>query len=84
MEQRGSELDARHLDTVAMARFLAGQVDRAVDLQRQAIERGGDSDEFRRRLRTYRAAQTAIAKATAPAPGAVPATTPTVMIANKE
>ena len=87
MEQRADQLDARQLDTVAMARFLAGHVDRAVELQAQAIERGGNGDEFRRRLRTYRAAQVAIAKAsTAPAlvPGTVPVGAPATMVATKE
>lgn len=63
LEGRGEELDARQLDTVAMAHFLAGHVDRAVALQAQAMERGGRGEEMRQRLRTYRAAQAAIAKA---------------------
>lgn len=73
MEKHAAELDPRLLDTVAMAHFLNGQIDRAVALQAQAIQRGGNGDEFRRRLRTYQAAQVAIAKANAQ-PAAQPAT----------
>jgi hypothetical protein len=73
IEQSGEELDPRLLDTVALARFLNGQVERAVALQKQAIERGGRGDDYRRRLRTYEAAQVALAKAAA-VPAAQPAT----------
>lgn len=61
--QGGNRLDHRYLDTIALARFLNGDVDRAVALQQRAIERGGSNDDYRRRLRTYQAAQAAIAKA---------------------
>lgn len=67
LEALGDELPANVLDTVALARFLGGQVDRAVALQRRAIEGGGRGDEFRRRLRTYEAAQAALAGARADA-----------------
>ncbi len=73
LQKQGDDLDPRFLDTIAMAKFLAGQVDSAVELQAKAIERGGRGDEFRRRLRTYRAAQDALAKAATPAaPKAAP------------
>ena len=82
METRGEDLDPRHLDTIAMARFLAGQVDRAVELQSQAIARGGNGDEFRRRLRTYQAAKAAVAKASVqPQPATSPVVVPTTMVA---
>lgn len=85
METKADELDPRYLDTIAMARFLAGQVDRAVELETQAISKGGNGEEFRRRLRTYQAAQAAVAKASAPtaAPG-VQVTTGGTMVASKE
>lgn len=76
IESRGDELEPRLLDTVALARFLNGQVERAVALQKQAIERGGRGDDYRRRLRTYEAAQVALAKA-----AAVPATTAPTFVA---
>ncbi len=53
--QQNSGLDHRMLDTVALARFLNGHVDEAIALQKQAIEEGGRSDDYRRRLRTYEA-----------------------------
>ena len=37
-------------------------------LQQKAIKSGGNSDDYRRRLRTYQAAQIAIANASKPAP----------------
>ena len=61
MEQAG-DLEPRLLDTVALARFLNGQFERAVELQRQAIADGARGDDFRRRLRTYEAALAAKAK----------------------
>lgn len=67
IERSGDELEPRLLDTVALARFLNGQVERAVALQKQAIEHGGRGDDYRRRLRTYEAAQVALAKAAASA-----------------
>lgn len=75
MEKKGGRLRHRYLDTIALARFLNGQVDRAVTLQQRAIERGGKSDDYRRRLRTYQAAQAAIARVGGEAdPGALVAT----------
>jgi tetratricopeptide (TPR) repeat protein len=62
MEQHGESLSHHHLDTVALAHFLNGQVERAVELQQQAIERGGNADDYRRRLRTYEAAKAALVK----------------------
>jgi hypothetical protein len=71
--ERSGGLEPRLLDTVALARFLNGQIDRAVALQRQAIDDGARGDDFRRRLRTFEAAQAAMAKAAAQM--AVPAAT---------
>jgi hypothetical protein len=79
MEQRHDELEPRHFDTVAMAHFLAGHLEHAVACQTEAIARGGNADEYRRRLRTYQAAQAAVAKASA-----VPAALPSTMVASKE
>ncbi|HEX6810459.1 MAG TPA: hypothetical protein VF384_02445 [Planctomycetota bacterium] len=73
MEASGHTLEPRHLDTAALAHFLNGQIDRAVTLQQQAVENGGRDDDYRRRLRTYEAAQAALVKASAEAK--VPATT---------
>jgi len=64
MEGSERALEPNQLDTVALARFLNGQVGRAIALQQQAIERGGRGDDYRRRLRTYEAAQAALTKAT--------------------
>ncbi len=70
MEQNGAG-DAHQLDTIALAHFLNGRFDRAVELQQQAIAAGGNGDEARRRLRTYEAARDALAKSQgAPVPGA--------------
>jgi len=65
MQRSGRTLGAAMLDTLALARFLNGDLEGAVETQREAIERGGDGDEYRRRLRVYEAAQAA---ATAPRP----------------
>jgi tetratricopeptide (TPR) repeat protein len=61
MEQTGAEAH-HHLDTIALAHFLSGKVDRAIELQQKAITNGGNGDDYRRRLRTYEAARDAIAK----------------------
>lgn len=47
----------RYLDTAALAFFLNGDIDQAVNLQRSALAQEQDSGEYRRRLRTYEAAQ---------------------------
>ncbi|HZN41540.1 MAG TPA: hypothetical protein VFD82_22230 [Planctomycetota bacterium] len=73
MQASGQTLDARQLDTAALANFLNGKIDQAVTLQQQAIEHGGRDEDFRRRLRTYEAAQAALVKAAAEAK--LPATT---------
>lgn len=65
MEQQAQRLNHQHLDTVALARFLNGEVERAIALQEKAIAKGGNHDEYRRRLRTYQAARVALAKAAA-------------------
>lgn len=57
----GRDLPHHHLDTMALAWFLNGDLDRAVALQQQAIAAGGGG-EARRRLRTYEAARTALAR----------------------
>ena len=56
MEQKGG-LDHRQLDTVALAKFLNGHVDDAINFQKKAIKHGGNNDDYRRRLRTYEAAK---------------------------
>ncbi|MEZ6036072.1 MAG: hypothetical protein R3F29_01240 [Planctomycetota bacterium] len=65
MDQRRAQLHYNHLDTVALAYFLSGEVELACQLEQQAIEKGGRGDDFRRRLRTYEAARTALAAAKA-------------------
>ncbi len=63
--QRGDRrLDHRQLDTLALARFLSGDLESAVELQGQALTQD-DRSEYRRRLRTY---QAALAVARAPRP----------------
>jgi HAMP domain-containing protein len=79
MEQQGESMAHQHLDTAALAHFLNGEVQRAIDLQRQAIAKGGRSDDYRRRLRTYEAAQDAVAKA-----GETVATPAATLIAAKD
>jgi len=61
-DKRRSRIDHNHLDTAALANFLNGKVEAAIKLQEQAIAKGGNGDDFRRRLRTYEAAQVALAK----------------------
>lgn len=81
MEATGAaNLPHQYLDTVALARFLNGQVDRAVAIEKTAIERGGNSDDYRRRLRTYEAARDAIAAAKG-AETTMPAKVPTLIAA---
>ncbi|MCK5940662.1 MAG: hypothetical protein KAI24_01735 [Planctomycetes bacterium] len=63
-KRRRGEVHYNHLDTAALANFLNGNVEKAISLQQLAIEKGGRSDDFRRRLRTYEAAQSALVKAT--------------------
>ncbi|MCR9244298.1 MAG: hypothetical protein NXI31_04650 [bacterium] len=60
MEKSKRRLRHHHLDTIALARFLNGNVDSAVKLQQKAIAAGGNSDDYRRRLRTYEAAKNAV------------------------
>ena len=55
MQKRGS-LKHQYTDTVALANFLNGQVDEAIALQKRAVTKN-DSDDYRRRLRTYEAAK---------------------------
>ncbi|MEM7203721.1 MAG: hypothetical protein AAF628_25885 [Planctomycetota bacterium] len=50
-----------HLDTIALARFLNGQLEAAVKLQRTALK-AKNSDDYRRRLRTYEVALASVAK----------------------
>lgn len=52
-----------YLDTAALAHFLNGEVEQAIQLQQQAIARGGNGDDYRRRLRTYEAARVALQRA---------------------
>ena len=56
-------LHYNHLDTIALAQFLNGDIEQAIRTQEQAIAKGGRGDDFRRRLRTYEAARAALAKA---------------------
>lgn len=62
-KRRRGRVDYNHLDTAALANFLNGKVETAIKLQSEAIAKGGRSDDFRRRLRTYQAAQLALTKA---------------------
>jgi tetratricopeptide (TPR) repeat protein len=66
MEQSGAR-EHHQLDTIALAYFLSGHVERAIELEQKAIVAGGNGDEYRRRLRTYEAARDAVAKAPRPA-----------------
>lgn len=84
MEASTGRLRHHYLDTIALARFLNGQVERAVALQKKAIAAGGNSDDYRRRLRTYEAAHDAVllAKQSAPPRQAAPGTTTPVRATN--
>lgn len=79
-DKRHRRVDHNHLDTAALANFLNGKVAAAITLQQQAIARGGNSDDYRRRLRTYEAAQIAVAKANR----GVALPTATMIAANEE
>lgn len=57
MEQKG-RLDHRQTDTVALAKFLNGYIDEAIELQKKAVQQCND-DDYRRRLRTYEVAKKA-------------------------
>jgi hypothetical protein len=55
LEQRGA-MDYFEFDTVALAMFLVGRVDEAVELQGTAIDKGGKGNpEYVERLRRYQA-----------------------------
>lgn len=60
-DKRRRRIDHNHIDTAALANFLNGNVEKAIALQKKAIAKNSSSD-FRRRLRTYEAARTALAK----------------------
>lgn len=79
MEQTGAR-EHHHLDTMALAHFLNGEIDRAIELEQRAIAAGGSSDDYRRRLRTYEAARTAVARTQ----GAPVPTGPTLIAANEQ
>ena len=66
METRKHDLCHRRIDTIALAKFLNGDFETAITLQKKAIEKGGRSDDYRRRLRTYEAALKAHQPAAAP------------------
>ncbi len=66
MEQSGAS-GAQHLDTIALANFLNGKIEKAIELEQKAIAAGGQGDDFRRRLRTYEAARDAVVKSQAAA-----------------
>jgi hypothetical protein len=59
-QQRG--LQHQYVDTIALALFLNGHVEEAVQQQRLALQRS-DSSEYRRRLRVYEAALSGRAEA---------------------
>lgn len=60
--QQGADKPSNEaLDTMALAYFLNGQFDRAVELQK-ASHGSNESDSSRRRLRTYEAARDAVGK----------------------
>jgi hypothetical protein len=58
MLEHKENLDSFEYDTVALAMFLNGRVQEAVELQKTALEKGGgsDPDAYRERLRRYEAA----------------------------
>jgi hypothetical protein len=61
MEQTGAN-EHHHLDTMALANFLNGRIEKAIELEQKAIAAGGSGDDYRRRLRTYEAARDAVAR----------------------
>jgi tetratricopeptide (TPR) repeat protein len=71
--EKANVREPHQLDTIALAYSLAGDFERAIELQKQAIDAGGHGDDFRRRLRTYEAARDAVARHKAPETGVGPA-----------
>lgn len=61
MEQTGAR-EPHFLDTMALANFLNGRIEKAIELQQKAIAAGSNGDDSRRKLRTYQAARDAVAK----------------------
>lgn len=56
LEQR-EQLQGFQLDTAALGMFLAGEVDKAVELQQAAVQSGdGQTDQYRERLQRFEAA----------------------------
>ncbi len=58
LQARGDDLPHHVLDTAALAKFLGGKVDEAIELQRRAVAHNEHDGDYRRRLRTYEAART--------------------------
>ena len=73
--QGNGGMDHREMDTVALAKFLNGRTEEAIELQKKAIKKGGKSGDYCRRLRTYEAALQHRIQDAAEV-GADPATTP--------
>lgn len=66
LEER-ENMDAFEFDTAALAKFLAGQIDAAVELQEAALQKGAAGNaEYQERLRRYRAAAERARAAAAP------------------
>ncbi len=57
-----------HYDTIALAAFLNGDVDRAITMQGEAVKQKKNDSDYRRRLRTYEASKLLAAAAPESAP----------------
>lgn len=69
MQSKSQELPQPLLDTAALAYYLNGRFEQAVALQKEAISRGGDEQEYRRRLRVYEVALGVASRASEARPG---------------
>lgn len=56
LQRRARRLTHYMMDTVALAKFRAGEIESAIRLQREAIRRGGNDRGYRDRLRQYESA----------------------------
>ncbi|MCA8950557.1 MAG: hypothetical protein KDE27_13720 [Planctomycetes bacterium] len=69
MLQSKAQMDAFEFDTAALAMFLAGRIDDAVELQREALQKGqAGNPEYVERLKRYEAAAARQAGAAEPQP----------------
>lgn len=56
MQSRPNQLSHYMIDTIALAYYRVGRVEEAIELQREAIARGGERADYLQRLRQYEGA----------------------------